>query len=84
MLKIEELSATPFGRSSRPTISTTNAWRVGISSELFRPSKAASPDIGSVMGNMAAESLLFASVPVPRSPVGVGAQSLLVAPRPGG
>ncbi len=41
MLKSDEFSAMAFGRSSRPTISTTNACRVGMSSELVRPSNAA-------------------------------------------
>ena len=40
-LKSDEFKATAFGKSSRPTISTTKAWRVGISSELVSPSKLA-------------------------------------------
>ena len=38
---IEELSAIAFMRSSRPTISTTNAWRIGTSKALMAPSNVA-------------------------------------------
>ena len=37
----EELRAIAFGMSSRPTISTTNDWRVGMSKALTVPSRAA-------------------------------------------
>ena len=41
-LKIIEFIAIALGRSSRPTISTTNAWRPGMSNELTNPLSAAS------------------------------------------
>src|SRR6266540_2675418 len=41
-LKSEELSAIAFMRSSFPTSSTTNDWRVGMSKALTTPRKAAS------------------------------------------
>ena len=41
-LKIAELSATAFATSSRPTISTVNAWRVGMSTAFVMPSSDAS------------------------------------------
>ena len=37
----EELRAIAFGRSSRPTMSTTKAWRVGMSNALTIPRAAA-------------------------------------------
>ena len=40
-LKIIEFIAIALGRSSRPTISTTNACRPGMSNELTRPLNAA-------------------------------------------
>jgi hypothetical protein len=39
-LKIDEFSAMAFGRSSRPTISTTNDWRAGMSNAFTTPSAA--------------------------------------------
>ena len=41
-LKIAELSATAFVTSSRPTISTENACRVGMSMAFVKPSRSAS------------------------------------------
>jgi hypothetical protein len=41
-LKIEELSAIAFSKSSRPTISTVNDWRAGASKALATPSRKAS------------------------------------------
>jgi hypothetical protein len=41
-LNIIELRAMALGRSSRPTISTTNDWRAGPSKALTRPRSAAS------------------------------------------
>ncbi len=40
-LNMPEFSATAFIRSSLPTISTTNAWRVGCSKALASPSTSA-------------------------------------------
>ena len=37
-LKTAELRATAFATSPRPTISTVNAWRVGMSTALVMPS----------------------------------------------
>ncbi len=41
-LNIAELRATALAMSSRPTISTENAWRVGMSNTLVTPPSAAS------------------------------------------
>ena len=38
------LSATAFGTRSRPTISSTNAWRAGSSTTVTKPSAIASPN----------------------------------------
>ena len=40
-LNIAELRATALAMSSRPTISTVNAWRVGMSTTLVRPPSSA-------------------------------------------
>ncbi len=40
-LKVAEFIAMAFAMSSRPTISTANAWRVGMSTALVMPSRAA-------------------------------------------
>ena len=54
VLNVAELMATALGRSSRPTISTTNAWRVGMSTALLKPSRRAStedlPDLDPAAG----------------------------------
>ena len=44
-LKIAELRATALATSSRPTISTVNAWRVGMSTALVMPRIVASTRI---------------------------------------
>jgi hypothetical protein len=41
-LKIDEFSATAFMRSARPTISTVNAWRAGMSNVFASPRRPAS------------------------------------------
>ena len=41
-LKMALFSAMAFGMSARPTISVTNAWRVGLSTTVARPSPKAS------------------------------------------
>ena len=42
MLKLAEFRATALPMSSRPTISTANAWRVGMSTALVSPRRVAS------------------------------------------
>ena len=44
-LNVAELRATALTMSSRPTISTANDWRTGISTAFAQPSRAASTRI---------------------------------------
>ncbi len=41
MLMLTVLSVTAFGRCSRPTISSTNVWRAGLSSAVTQPKQNA-------------------------------------------